>query len=99
MIRPVGFEGVNSTFTAPAGMEDQVITISCFVGGDVIITALRFEPEDIAKLQANGGVVWLSHMGGRLPPFLLSVDALVQMTEPDGTTRDPKVEPILERTR
>jgi hypothetical protein len=85
MIRPVGFEGVNTTFTAPAGMEDQVLTISCWAGGDVIITALRLELEDMEKLQANGGVLWVSHMGGRLPPFLVSVDSLIEITDADGS--------------
>jgi hypothetical protein len=38
-------------------------------------------------------------MGGRLPPFLVSVDSLIEITDEDGSKHSPKVEPILERLR
>lgn len=64
MANPIDFEGSTDHFGPPAGMEDQIGWLHCFRNGVNVVSAWQFSPEELAELNANGGVAFLSVRSG-----------------------------------
>lgn len=81
-MNPVSFPGSNKSFGPPEGMdESQVRIIPAYVGkitkgsldGEpIVVVAWKLSPEDRENLKNNDGVIYLTVLGGGLPPHLLS---------------------------
>lgn len=85
-MKPVHFDQVNKTFTAPAGMEESVLPLQVWQGPDVdgnqvIISCWELSKEEIIQI-ANTGRVYLSIMGsGMVEVSVMSESPFVNQNE------------------
>lgn len=78
-MKPVHFDQVNKTFTAPPGMEETVLPLPVWQGPDQdgnpqIISCWELSKEEIIQV-ANTGKVWLAIMGTGMPPVCVMADS------------------------
>jgi hypothetical protein len=76
MANPVGFQGANFIFGAPAGREDTVRDLEVAIFPDHSVSCWRLSEEELAEVQRTG-VVWLRIEGTRMFPVYVSGEALV----------------------
>lgn len=97
MADAVGFEGVNFTFAAPPGHEDDVHDLHVAKLPSHTVSCWRLTEEELEEVKRTG-VVWLQIMGHSMPPVYVSGECLVHVW--DETTlrhRPAKAEPVLTR--
>ena len=90
MAQAVGFEGANTVFRAPKGMEDCYDLEVCKTERE-IISCWRLDAEELAEINRTG-VVWLSVVSAVTPPVCVSGKSFILV---DG--RVPKAEPVIPR--
>lgn len=87
-MKPIHFEEVNKTFTAPPGMEDSVLPLPVWQGKDTegnpqIISCWELSKEEIIEV-ANTGRVYLGIMSNGMPPVcVMAHNPIVNKSERD----------------
>jgi hypothetical protein len=64
MAEAIDFEGSTDHIGPPPGQEDQIGWLHCFRNGANVVSAWKFSPEELAELNRNGGVAFLSVRSG-----------------------------------
>ncbi|MBA4338353.1 MAG: hypothetical protein C0421_05865 [Hyphomonas sp.] len=64
----------NMTFLPPDGRDD-VIPVNVFRNRGFLVMPVQLSPEELAEVNASGGVVFLSIMGSGMPPVFVGSES------------------------
>lgn len=64
----------NVTFRAPAGRDD-VVDVKVFRNRGFLVMPVQLSAEELAEVNAAGGVVFISIMGGGMPPVFVGSES------------------------
>ena len=71
MAQPLAFAEANLILYPPEGMEDDVMPLHVRATDCSAVSCWKLSEKELAEIQRTG-VVWLSVMGGRMPPVMVS---------------------------
>ncbi|MER9176248.1 hypothetical protein NKH72_21970 [Mesorhizobium sp. M0955] len=87
MAEAVEFVGSNFKFTAPAGDEDRIRDLPCFVNGNAIVTCWELSAEEFASV-VETGKIWISQLSGKAfyPMFVGNARSVREVVADTGIT-------------
>lgn len=86
MAEPIDFEGSTDHFGPPPGHEEDIGWLHCFRNGIVVVSAWKLSPEELAEVNANGGVVFMSVRSGQdvFPVFVGTEKVVASVVVDEG---------------